>query len=72
MVKWLTKIHRTYKKKTNLKSGKIWKQSNFRFIVIEKMLEEKVGWIFSKTETMVRWYEIHSDFGGIIVASLKH
>ena len=36
------------------------------------MLEEKVGWIFPKTETMVRWYEIHSDFGGIIVASLKH
>ena len=31
------------------------------------MLEEKVGWIFPKTETMVRWYEIHSDFGGIIV-----
>ena len=26
-----------------------------------------MGWIFPKTETMVRWYEIHSDFGGIIV-----
>ena len=26
-----------------------------------------MGCTFPKTETMVRWYGIHSDFGGIIV-----
>ena len=36
------------------------------------MLVEKVGWIFPKTETIVRWYEIHSDFGGIIVVYHKN
>ena len=36
------------------------------------MLVEKVGWIFPKTETIVTWYEIHSDFGGINVVYHKN
>ena len=36
------------------------------------MLAEKVGWIFPKTETIVTWYEIHSDFGGINVVYHKN
>ena len=36
------------------------------------MLVEKVGWIFPKTETIVRWYEIHSDFGRINVVYHKN